>query len=182
MPAITLKRTLASLAAVGAVVVGVLLVSNGCGVIPPHKTSIAVGSTVTLKPVALRSPSETAAQSVGYPNVHLVVNYEGKLLSPEDKVEVWIYENAKSPTPLYKLSTSDLVNAYKTTKCTSQLVTHLNNAIKGDGLFCSGALDVKRMGYFVLKIPGHEDEIATSLIYEYADPGDQVVSVVIPFT
>ncbi len=181
MPSFTRNRTLASLATIAAVVVGFVLIANGCGVIPPHKNTMAVGSSVTLKPVAIKSPT-SAGQSGDYPNVHLVVNYEGKLLTPEDKVEVWIYESPGLATPLYKLSTSDLVNAYKTTKCTSQLVTHLNNAIKGDGLFCNGALQIKRMGYFVLKIPGHEDEIATSLIYEYADPGDQVVSVVIPFT
>ena len=181
MSAFTRNRTLASLAAVGAVVIGAVVAANGCGVIPPHKTTMAVGSSVTLMPVPIKSPVATG-QSDAYPNVHLVVNYEGKILSPDDKAEVWIYESPGATTPLYKLSTSDLVNAYKTTKCTSQLVTHLNNALKGDGLFCGGALDVKRMHYFVLKIPGHADETATSLIHEYSDPGDQVVSIVIPFT
>jgi len=181
MPGLTRNRTLASLAAIAAVVVGAVIVANGCGVIPPHKTTLAVGSSITLMPVQMKSPT-AAGQASDYPNVHIIVNYEGKLLTPDDKAEVWIYESPSAATPLYKLSTSDLVNAYKTTKCTSQLVTHLNNALKGDGLFCSGALEVKRMHYFVLKMPGHADETATSLIYEYADPGDQVVSVVIPFT
>jgi hypothetical protein len=116
-----------------------------------------------------------------YRNVRVVVRESDKVLSPADKAEVWIYDTAEAKTPIYKFTTAELVDAYKSTGCSTKLVTHLNTPIKGDGLFCNGALQVSRMHLFILKTPDHADKTATSLIYEYADAGDEVASILIPF-
>ena len=174
------RLSIITIAVLGVVSVGIGLSTHGCGVTPPRKTTMAVGATITLMPEAIKSVTDPSL-SQNYRNVRVVVRQADKVLSPADKAEVWIYESAEATAPLYKFSMVELVDAYKSTGCSSKLVTHLNTPIKGDGLFCNGALKLSRMHLFILKTPDHADRAVTSIIHEYDDAGDEVASILIPF-
>jgi hypothetical protein len=157
------------------------LATHGCGVRQPKKISLPVGASVILKP----QPLTASAAGKDHPtsNVRLVINLEGKLISENDDAELWVYEKRGDTTPLHKFSTRDLASMYKDSKCTSKLVEHLDNALKGDALFCNGAFDLNHAGFFVLKLDGgKKEEEATSFITDYYDAADDLQSIVLFFS
>jgi len=157
------------------------IAAHGCGVRQPKKISVPVGASVILKPQPIMASNTGKANASS--NVRLVINLEGKLISENDDAELWVYERRGDTTPLHKFSTRELASMYKDSKCTSKLVEHLDNAIKGDALFCNGAFDLNHAGFFVLKLDGGKiEEEATSFITDYYDAADDLQSIVLFFS
>lgn len=157
------------------------LAAQGCGVRQPKKLSVPVGASVILKPQPIMASNTGKTNATS--NVRLVINLEGKLINENDEAELWVYERRGDSTPLHKFSTRELASMYKDSKCTSKLVEHLDNALKGDALFCNGAFDLNHAGFFVLKLDGgKKEEEATSFITEYYDAADDLQSIVIFFS
>ena len=101
------RSAIIGLAALAVGALSTVVAVHGCGVTQPHKTYVPVGTTLTLKPVESRAAlAPQVAQD--YPNVHLVINYEGQILGPQSDAEVWVYESPTAKEPVYKLATKDL--------------------------------------------------------------------------
>ena len=157
------------------------LAAHGCGVRQPKKISLPVGTSVILKPQPIMASNTGKANTAS--NVRLVINLEGKLISENDDAELWVYEKRGDANPLHKFSSRELASMYKDSKCTSKLVEHLDNALKGDALFCNGTFDLNRAGFFLLKLDGGKtEEEATSFITDYYDAADDLQSIVLFFS
>ena len=168
------------LSGIAGLLVAMVSAMPGCGVTPPRKVSLPLGTTTVLPSIPFHE-KVAPKPSHSYANLRLVINFEGRIIGPADDAELLMYESEASATPKYRFSTKALQTAYQDTKCSQQLVNHLNNAITGDALFCNHALDISKMRYFVLKLAGHPDETATSYLTEYIDQTDELLSITIAF-
>jgi hypothetical protein len=139
-----------------------------------------IGEKIVLP--AITDPSEAQATiSDSQPNLYLLILSDTQPLSFNSGATLSFYAAAGDKTPVYSYKVSDFKNMAQTTNCSQQVSKYLIDKKPGEVMFCNGALDLKKVHYFVLKESDTDNDNATGYTVDFVDAHNGVVAVTLAF-
>jgi hypothetical protein len=143
------------------------------------RDTLKVGEKRLIMPLALAEIQ--AAASFKPKNVKIKFDVGGKDMPLTGNHVVAFFEAKDDEEPLYQFPVKELKHMHEDTDCDSQLLPYLANAFGGQAMFCSGTLDITKVGYVQLIRPGKRSKEATSILFDTEVASMSFRAVIVPF-